>query len=395
MIDMAELVDQAVLKNPQSEQRFVVGHVSEILKPFPPMVWLINGMVHEQDVITLYGKPGCKKTWVSLWLGFCVAAGIPFLGHETLKKNVLIVDEESGQRRLLTRMKEICSGNYFDAKTLPLFYTTLNGLDLCHNSNDANKLEEVIQEKGIGFCVVDALIEVLSGESDNNSENVNPVYLRLRVIAKNTGCSFLVIHHSGKNQAAGARGSNATDGASDLMLEVTSEPGSQFVEIRSSKTRDIEPFSFTARAVFEPGAFRMETAIAMESGGRGRTHVLNFLKEHTEATTTEITEAVKDCTSGTALKALKDLVKEGMVTRVNPGNKGTPAIYSLVKESPSQLGIGTPDRGGTIPYLSERVCTPKYLSDTLPNFEEPPEPEDWELEKCFNSLEGEENVGAQ
>jgi RecA-family ATPase len=74
---------------------FAVYTVAELLDLKPPS-WLIADTVPEQGLIALYGAPGDGKSFIALDMALCVAAGIPWQGHDTQKAYVVYVSAEGG-----------------------------------------------------------------------------------------------------------------------------------------------------------------------------------------------------------------------------------------------------------------------------------------------------------
>ena len=81
-------------------ERYVIRDASYALAPLPPIEWIIDQLISEGSVNLFYGEPGSKKTYSLLSLGVCVALGKSWLRFDTSQQDVLIIDEESGERRL-------------------------------------------------------------------------------------------------------------------------------------------------------------------------------------------------------------------------------------------------------------------------------------------------------
>jgi len=160
-----------------------------------------------------------------------MAEGKDFLGSKMKQKNVLFVDLESSLPLLNTRIQSIGikSENIF-------FYTeSLNFL----LKEDISELKNEILYCEAGFCVIDSLMDVIPGINENDSGAMNQIFSALRSLVKQTGCSFLIIHHV--NKANGDyRGSSAIKGAIDALytLKSVKERSSyKILEIEPTKTR--------------------------------------------------------------------------------------------------------------------------------------------------------------
>ena len=80
-----------------------IGHL--MAKDFPEQMYLVDRLVPDAGFTIFSGAPRSYKTFVLLELARCVASGQPFLGHfNTQQANVLLIDEENGERLLQQRI---------------------------------------------------------------------------------------------------------------------------------------------------------------------------------------------------------------------------------------------------------------------------------------------------
>jgi hypothetical protein len=84
------------------------------------------------------------------------------------------------------------------------------------------------------LIVVDTFARALMGGDENSAQDVGAFNAAIAALIESTGACVLIIHHSGKNKAAGARGSSALQGAIDTELEVDQR------QVISRKQRDVE-----------------------------------------------------------------------------------------------------------------------------------------------------------
>jgi len=188
-------------------------------------------LIPEGSITLLCGDAGIGKSYISLYLSILMAEGSDFLGSKMKQKNVLFVDLESSLPLLNTRVQSIGikSENIF-------FYTeSLNFL----LKEDISELKNEILYREAGFCVIDSLMDIIPGINENDSGSMNQIFSALRSLVKQTGCSFLIIHHV--NKANGDyRGSSAIKGAIDALytLKSVKEKSSyKILEIEPTKTR--------------------------------------------------------------------------------------------------------------------------------------------------------------
>ena len=68
--------------------------------------------------------------------------------------------------------------------------------------------------------VFDTLAHCFGGNDENSAEDMGAFIQDCDAIKQRTGATVIVVHHSGKNEEAGARGSSALRGALDVELMV-------------------------------------------------------------------------------------------------------------------------------------------------------------------------------
>jgi len=315
---------------PVPKPRYTVRNAAFALQPLPPVDPVVKGLINRGDLVIPYGESGSKKTYSMISLAVCVANGKKWLDFETYKTRVLIIDEESGERRLSRRLAESIRGEVCGEDTDLLFVSLANfKLD---DANDAAILQALIEECQAGLVIIDALADIMDGD-ENSKQDTQPVFSALRKIADSTNAAIIVIHHS--NKTGGYRGSSAIKGAVELMIEVKSEDGSPFVSFRTVKMRDIEAKTWTARAVWTDDQFYLSTVEkgqADENFTKAQRFVIRFLKAHGASLVDTIADNAEGCEPATARRATYSLVDRGITFRTNTGKQ---AIYDLTEKGKS------------------------------------------------------------
>lgn len=326
--------------NANDTDRFILHSAAEALLPQPPIDWIVNSLFSAGTVSMVTGDPGSKKTYAMLDLLVCIALGIPWLGFGTQKIPVLLVDEESGVRRINRRLGDVMRGHRADAN-IPLYYFSLArfnfGLNGSDSSEDLIKLEEKIQETKAKFVVIDALADVMQGADENSVKDVQPIFMGLRQVADKTGAAIVVIHHSNRN--GGYRGSSAIVGALDLHLKVKSEKESPNIDFTVEKNRDGEPMNFAAVASFENDLFFLSSSkpTPKQEFSEPLTYVLEYLQNNGASLLTDITSHADICSENSAKQAVYKLNLQGLVSRVDTGGAGVKATYDLTESGKDKM----------------------------------------------------------
>jgi hypothetical protein len=324
------IIDETIDESPP---RYVVRNAAFVFQPQPPIEWVLDQFISVGSLNLFYGEPGSKKTFVLVSLAVCVALGKPWLGFSTSPRRVLIIDEESGEKRLTLRLAAAIHGEFGDENT-PVEFVSLAGFRL-DDKDDVDELQLLIISRSAGLVIIDALTDVMGGD-ENSKKDTQPVFTALRRLAEATSAAIIIIHHS--NKKGGYRGSSAIKGALDLMVKVESEDGSPVIFFKTEKTRDVEATKFAARATWTEKQFYLIEIDVSEKPkplSKSQSYVLRYLEEHGASPLPDIMGAADQCSPNAARQAVYALVQDGKVYRTNPEERGTGviAIYALKEEN--------------------------------------------------------------
>ena len=182
--------------------------------------WIVDGLLGEQQVACLAGRGSSLKTMLLLDLAVCVAARKPWLErYATERTGVLWLNADGPGRMVKERLKALCRGHDI-AEPPGLAIQTIDFPAPPFNPQNEEDVAQMIgraKHFGIGLIVVDCLRKILHGV-DENSSDVDGIFLGLRRIAEGIGGCVVVIHHSSK--AGGVRGSSAIVDGVDVALAV-------------------------------------------------------------------------------------------------------------------------------------------------------------------------------
>ncbi|MBD2491130.1 DnaB-like helicase N-terminal domain-containing protein [Aulosira sp. FACHB-615] len=200
--------------------------------------WLIPGFVPAESVIVLYADGGVGKTRLAFSLAKSAVTGGVFAyeGTEFTAMNTLLIETDQGPRitsKLLEMQELIEDGE--------------QRLHICDewSVGEFGKLKAMLKQHHPKLVIIDSLtsISVDSLYSENEAEYARPL-VRLRHVAKEFGCSFLVIHHSNAN--GDMRGSRAIRNTVDEVWKFTKTQNEieTYNVLTIDKTRSRAPGSY-------------------------------------------------------------------------------------------------------------------------------------------------------
>lgn len=193
---------------------------------------LIKGLLDHGAMTVLYGPSNVGKTFVAMDMAYHVATGRPYAGMKVERGHVIYVAAEGGRgaRQRLRAMRDKFGAEDVD------FLLLASPVDLRRPDADLRPLIEAIRALSVpvSLIVVDTLSRALAGGDENSSVDMGYIVNHFDVLRSVTSAHLMVVHHSGKNAAAGARGHSLLRAATDTEIEV----GEGVIEV--TKQRDLD-----------------------------------------------------------------------------------------------------------------------------------------------------------
>lgn len=202
-----------------------------------PQRWIVKGLLPECGVALIYGESGVAKTFITLDLISAIARGVAWCGRRVHQGAVLYVAGEGGGG-LGPRFRAYAQYHGVDLDQVPIAIVT-DSITLL--DGDASRVIAAAREmtaRGTppGVIVLDTLNQTMGGGDENSSLDMGSYLRAVAAIREATGALVLIIHHSGKNAAAGARGHSSLRAAVDVEMELRLE--GDFRVLRLTKSRD-------------------------------------------------------------------------------------------------------------------------------------------------------------
>ena len=200
--------------------------------------YLIKNWFGYEGLSMVYGSSGSGKTLLALDLAFHLAAGSDWFGNRVKKGSVAYIMSE-GNNVSNNRIKAIeIEKNELFSKGSHSFYYLNDIVSLYSGKKDTADFIEEVSKYSPRLIIVDTLAMAMSGGDENRTQDINIVLENIKKIQKALGCHIMVLHHPGKDEARGARGSSALHAASDTVVEL--KKNKDVVCVRAVKQRDME-----------------------------------------------------------------------------------------------------------------------------------------------------------
>jgi KaiC/GvpD/RAD55 family RecA-like ATPase len=216
-----------------------VAFADQLPDTFTPPDELVQGLLTAGDGSVLYGDSNSGKTFFVIDLACAVARGAAWMGRNTEQGLVVYLAAESPQS-VRSRLQAY---QRHHRVRVPNFAIVQSPIDLFDGEADTDKVVQVVRqlEKQTGMkarlIVGDTLARMSAGANENAGQDMGLVVRRFDRIRTACNAHFLLIHHSGKAAANGARGWSGIRAAVDTEIEVTDSAQGRCAEI--TKQRDL------------------------------------------------------------------------------------------------------------------------------------------------------------
>ncbi|MEO1191465.1 MAG: AAA family ATPase [Pseudomonadota bacterium] len=194
----------------------------------PSLEWLVRGLLVSKGLSAVFGPPKSSKTFFTLDLALHIATGRDWFGRSVKQGGVVYVNGE-GQAGLLQRMK--AWGQENDAPASAPFMVISQAINLFDDHHDADLLVAAINAQRdrlaapLRLLVLDTLSRMIGSGDEDKARDINVFVQNVDRLQRELGCHVMVVHHTGKDQGRGMRGSNALQGAVDAGIKVERATG--------------------------------------------------------------------------------------------------------------------------------------------------------------------------
>ncbi|MBF0035079.1 AAA family ATPase [Citrobacter freundii] len=205
--------------------------------------YLVKGLIPTGALCSIYGPGGSFKSFLAVSLACHVASGKPWSGRRVNQGAVLFIAGEGGTgvaRRIraweLSVNDEIVLQNLFrvDCPVFPASPESIQQVILA--------TQDIFQLTGmpVRLIILDTLARCFGSSDENTARDMGAFIQGCDAIRYHTHSTMLIVHHSGKDQDRGARGSSAFQAALDAEFNVRREGRRNAITLSCTKMKDAE-----------------------------------------------------------------------------------------------------------------------------------------------------------
>ena len=220
IITKPEVTPQGQAGQTAPKGRPAILHLEDVER-LPPPEFLIDGLFPAGGLIVVYGPPKSGKTFLVLSACLHLAAGKDWFGHKVRGGCIVYIAGE-GVGGLGNRLKAMRS-HYQIPSNIPFYVIprAINFTDTTAAAYLVKLVRDTVGDEPIAAVIVDTLARSMAGADENSAKEVGVVIAACDVVRDELACAVIPIHHQGKDETRGLRGTSAIRGAVDAAFRVT------------------------------------------------------------------------------------------------------------------------------------------------------------------------------
>jgi hypothetical protein len=238
--NVEKLLEASVPATDKPTRESRLRHASEIVAEPIPAAWLLRPYLEQMVLTLLYGELGSLKSFVTLDMLLCIAAGLPWAGSRYRTKAQAVVYISAEGRGLEKRLRAWSMHHAIDLRKLP-FYAIEHALDF----SNTERIDELVADiTALGIAPAIIAIDTLSrnkGPLDENSSADMSTFLGVldEKLRRPFKASVLLVHHVGHGAKDRGRGSYTLMGDTDAnYLVERPDPQELTVKFTTGRLKD-------------------------------------------------------------------------------------------------------------------------------------------------------------
>jgi putative DNA primase/helicase len=199
------------------------------LRDLPPLAWCVQGVLPAIGVAAAFGPSGCGKSFLLLDMGAAIAEGSPWFGHRVEAAPVVYCALE-GEAGFKLR---VAAWEQHHGRALPAdLHLVLQPFELT-KPQDVVDLAAVVPHGAVVF--IDTLNRAAPMADENSSKDMGEILSATKQLQSLINGLVVLVHHTGKNAAAGMRGHSSLHAAIDAAIEMSRKDERREWKVAKSK----------------------------------------------------------------------------------------------------------------------------------------------------------------
>ena len=199
------------------------------LRDLPPLAWRVRGVLPAVGLAALYGPSASGKSFLAFDMAAAIAEGCPWFDCRVVAAPVVYaaLEGEAGFK-LRAQAWEMSRG-----RALPDGLRMMLQPFKLTEPQDVTDLAAVVPAGAV--VVLDTLNRAAPTADENSSRDMGEILEAAKTLQAATGGLVVLVHHTGKNAAAGLRGHSSLFAAMDAAIEVCRDGDRREWKVAKSK----------------------------------------------------------------------------------------------------------------------------------------------------------------
>ena len=188
------------------------------LKSLPKAEWLIKDILLDGGIATIYGESGSTKSFLAIDLAMNLAIGSEWFGLAVNREVPVIYTALEGFGGVVKRIKGWCERKQITPDNIFIDQDALLLGEMGSVQSFINYYK--FKEFNKGLIIIDTLNMAIPDIEENSAASMSGVISKAKLIAEKLNSTVLIIHHTGKDETRGMRGSSSLKASMDTIIFV-------------------------------------------------------------------------------------------------------------------------------------------------------------------------------
>lgn len=213
--------------------------------------FVIEDLIPSGSFGIIYGPSSSMKSFLAVDMAASISSGIHW-GDKSVNKGAVVYIAAEGERAIAQRVRAFEQSNNVTADNL---FILGHSLIMSYDDSQIGLVNairdiELQHQTAVVLVIIDTLARCYDGD-ENTSRDMSAFIRGCDTVKNLTGTTVLCIHHSGRDEKKGARGSSALRAACDFEFQVKRSGKSKSLTLINTKQKDSDEAP-DMRLDFEP-----------------------------------------------------------------------------------------------------------------------------------------------
>lgn len=224
----------------------------------PDPTWVIPDLIPEASTVLIIGAKGSFKSFVAQELLMAIAAGKETFGHKPLRQGATFYGAHEGRNAIKKPRKRAWKVAHEIEHKLPFYVMRapqIKSIEQCDEFREQIRvrLRETTVENKIAGIVLDTVAKCMVGLNENDAGDCGLFSAFCDSLRDEFECPVIALHHFGKDEARGGRGSSALPANFDTVVVCKRHEKLLTLEVMVQYHKDADepdaPWTFEGRAI--------------------------------------------------------------------------------------------------------------------------------------------------